>query len=89
LVRRAMTSGQPRAACAEQRLAATIDANIIKTILFTAGLSAAAQYLLVDNTKPKRVEALGSGLALLRLAAGTRPPIHDRALCSSPFLAAY
>ena len=48
-----------------QIVAGTIDAhiivNIIKPILFTAGFSAAAQYLLAVNTKPKRVEALVSG----------------------------
>jgi hypothetical protein len=56
-----------------QRVAARIDANTIKNILFTAGLSAAAQFLLVDNTKPERMEALTSELRSLIDGRGLRP----------------
>src|SRR5215469_12070722 len=46
LVRRAMTSGHPRVACAAQRVAGIIqaDADTTRTTIFTSGLSSCAPF---------------------------------------------
>jgi hypothetical protein len=56
-----MTSGQPMGGvCAMQTVAGISDANIIKNILFTAGLSKALCRRVIfrmDNTPPTSMEA--------------------------------
>ena len=52
-----MTSGEPRVACAEQRVVGIIqiDADTIKTVLFTVGFSSCA---LLPNRKARWIWSL-------------------------------